>query len=71
MRTVMAALLCLLLWGGRARADESVVNSKHDLSTFGPGPIRALDESRVCIFCHVPHNASPAAPLWNRHNPTR
>jgi len=71
MRTVMAALLCLLRWGGRARADESVVNSKHDLSTFGPGPIRALDESRVCIFCHVPHNASPAAPLWNRHNPTR
>ena len=70
MRAVMAASLCLLLCAVRARADESILNSKHDLSTFGPGPIRALDESRVCIFCHVPHNASPAAPLWNRHNPT-
>ena len=70
MRAVMTAMLCLLLCVGWARADESILNSKHDLSTFGPGPIRALDESRVCIFCHVPHNASPAAPLWNRHNPT-
>lgn len=52
-----------------AGADESVVNSKHDLSTMGPGPVRALEEDRVCIFCHAPHNASPAAPLWNRHNP--
>jgi len=50
-------------------ADESVVNSKHDLSTFGPGRVRAVDESRVCIFCHTPHNASPQAPLWNRYNP--
>jgi predicted CXXCH cytochrome family protein len=52
-----------------ARADESIVNSKHDLSMFGPGPVRALGESEICIFCHVPHSASPAAPLWNRVNP--
>lgn len=69
MRMVMA-VLGLLLWVPGAHADESVLNSKHDLSTFGPGPIRAIDEGRVCIFCHVPHNASPSAPLWNRHNPT-
>jgi predicted CXXCH cytochrome family protein len=52
-----------------ARGDESVVNSKHDLSSQGPGPVRALGENQVCIFCHTPHNASPAAPLWNRANP--
>lgn len=51
------------------RADESVVDSKHNLSTSGRGTVRALEESRVCIFCHTPHNASPQAPLWNRHNP--
>lgn len=50
-------------------ADDSVVNSKHDLSFVGPGPARALGESQVCMFCHTPHNASPAAPLWNRSNP--
>lgn len=49
--------------------DDRVSNSKHDLSTSGPGPIRAAQESQVCIFCHTPHNASPAAPLWNRSNP--
>lgn len=54
---------------GVSRADESVVNSVHNLSATGPGNIRALDESRVCIFCHTPHNASPQAPLWNRSNP--
>ncbi|MBI5764447.1 MAG: hypothetical protein HZA51_13070 [Planctomycetes bacterium] len=52
------------------RADDTVVNSKHDLSTFGPGNVRAINEGEVCIFCHAPHNASPQAPLWNRYNPT-
>ncbi len=52
-----------------ARADESVVNSKHDLSVRGPGPIRAVEENQICIFCHAPHNAAPQTPLWNRVNP--
>jgi predicted CXXCH cytochrome family protein len=51
-----------------ALADESVLNSKHDLSARGPGPIRAIHEDRVCIFCHTPHNAAPQTPLWNREN---
>jgi predicted CXXCH cytochrome family protein len=50
-------------------ADESIVNSKHDLSVRGHGPIRAIEETEVCIFCHTPHNASPQTPLWNRENP--
>ncbi len=62
---VLSGLAC-----ATAQADETVVNSKHDLSDFGPGPVRAVAEDRVCVFCHAPHNASPAAPLWNRHNPT-
>lgn len=67
LHTFMAYLLII---APATLADETVVNSKHDLSTFGPGPARALDESRVCIFCHTPHNSSPEAPLWNRYNPT-
>lgn len=70
MRRVILMLASLGLVVGLAGADDSVLNSKHDLSAFGPGPVRSIDEDRVCIFCHVPHNASPAAPLWNRHNPT-
>lgn len=26
----------------------------------------STNESQVCIFCHTPHNAKPAAPLWNK-----
>ncbi|MCK4659044.1 MAG: hypothetical protein KAV82_05930, partial [Phycisphaerae bacterium] len=52
-----------------APADESIVNSKHDLSARGPGPIRAVSENEICIFCHTPHNAAPQTPLWNRENP--
>ncbi len=51
------------------QADDSVVNSAHDLSARGPGPIRAHDETRICIFCHAPHNAQPQTPLWNRQSP--
>lgn len=62
-------MIALWVWTAPAASDDSVLNSKHDLSSFGPGPVRALEESEVCIFCHAPHNSSPAAPLWNRHNP--
>src|SRR5262245_61255919 len=65
-----ASVVAFLLLSPRpASADDRVINSKHDLSSQGPGPVRALGESQVCIFCHTPHNASPAAPLWNRANP--
>lgn len=40
--------------------------TKHNLSASGPGTARATSETRICNFCHAPHNASPSAPLWNR-----
>ena len=43
----------------------SVVNTPHNLSTSGPGPVRASTETQVCVFCHTPHNSNPAGPLWN------
>ncbi|RMF78335.1 MAG: hypothetical protein D6744_10215 [Planctomycetota bacterium] len=70
MRAGCVLTFMTALFAASAAADDSVVNSKHDLSAFGPGPVRATEESRVCVFCHTPHNASPQAPLWNRHNPT-
>ncbi len=35
---------------------RSVVHTKHNLSVSGPGSIRAVSETRVCVFCHVPHH---------------
>ncbi len=65
--TVLVMLIGLLAPGGVT--DESVVNSPHDLSARGRGSTRALQENKVCIFCHTPHNAMPQTPLWNRHLP--
>lgn len=31
----------------------------------------SLSTEEVCIFCHTPHNAQPAVPLWNKVNPTQ
>ncbi|WP_136810103.1 cytochrome c3 family protein [Desulfosediminicola flagellatus] len=49
----------------------SILESKHNLSISGTGEIRATNESRVCIFCHTPHNGRRDIPfLWNRSDQT-
>ncbi|MDZ4165589.1 MAG: cytochrome c3 family protein [Smithellaceae bacterium] len=50
-------------------SEAGIATSKHNLSVTGPGGIKATAETELCIFCHIPHNASPAVPLWN-HKPT-
>ena len=62
-----AGLAMLTLIAGPLAA-KSIINSKHNLSAGGPGSVKALTESQVCIFCHTPHTAGPEAPLWNRYN---
>ena len=42
-----------------------VVGSKHDLSVGGGGASRATTETQPCVFCHTPHNSTPARQLWN------
>jgi predicted CXXCH cytochrome family protein len=49
-----------------AQTSSDIVNTKHNLSVSGTGQIRALTETRICIFCHTPHNAMPLSPLWNK-----
>jgi hypothetical protein len=62
-----------------AQRVSDVRNTRHNLSTNGPGTTHAsgLGTSEVCVFCHTPHNATQAdqgnntmrAPLWNRRVP--
>ena len=42
-----------------AQSATDMVDTKHNLSLSGPGPIQAQGETRICIFCHTPHNAAP------------
>lgn len=59
-------LFYLLIWIGTVFASSGIINTKHNLSVSGPGDIKALTETRICVFCHTPHNAKPLTPLWNR-----
>ncbi len=56
----MAALIATVSVGV---ASAQVSGTDHDMSTNEP-------TGQICIFCHTPHNASPAVPLWNHTLPT-
>jgi predicted CXXCH cytochrome family protein len=64
----LASIALLSLAVSPAAAQNNVLDTKHNLSsTAGADQIvdRSTDEDQVCVFCHTPHQASPAAPLWN------
>jgi hypothetical protein len=55
-----------MLGGSSPRAQhDSVASTVHNLSTSGPGEVRSLNETEVCKFCHIPHNAVVPTPLWS------
>ncbi|MFQ5653547.1 MAG: cytochrome c3 family protein, partial [Planctomycetota bacterium] len=67
---VAAAVLGLLLGAGPDASADSIINSPHNLSLTGPGPVRSGVEEELCVFCHTPHRARTSAPLWNRADST-
>lgn len=66
MKTLLITLLSIVWWSTTVEAASGILSTKHNLSSWGPGEVKALTEDRVCIFCHTPHNATPLTPLWNR-----
>lgn len=65
---VAVALLATLSAPLFAAKISDIANTKHNLSSSGPGTVKATSESQICVFCHTPHkaNAAAQAPLWNR-----
>ncbi len=61
-----------LLLGTGGISIASVIDSKHNLSASGPGPVKAVSETQVCVFCHTPHGGDQTAgePLWSRPTST-
>ena len=43
---------------------QLIAGTKHDLSATNPLGITKY--AQTCVYCHAPHRASTAAPLWNR-----
>src|SRR5690606_34219465 len=64
----LAVVALLLMAGLSPSAPQSIVDSPHNLSSSAPGPVNALAEDRVCIFCHTPHGSRTNAALWNRRD---
>ena len=65
----LALLLAAVVLATRSAPGQVMVTSptnKHNLSRSGPGPVKSTAMTEICIFCHTPHNANPAAPLWNQ-----
>ncbi|MCF6180103.1 MAG: cytochrome C [Geopsychrobacter sp.] len=44
--------------------------NKHNLSSNSLNAVRAASDTRICVFCHTPHGASPQSALWNRKDPS-
>ncbi len=62
---ILAAFLAFI---SAASFAQSIVASKHDLSTGGGIANKSTNESQVCIFCHTPHQKTiTATPLWNKN----
>lgn len=67
MKKVVLACTVLLVCAGVVYG-QSVVGTRHDLSTGGASGLTATNVDRVCVFCHTPHQAAAANgqdPLWN------
>ena len=73
------ACLCLVIaFSGNAFA--GIADTKHNLAHWSPYAYRADatapafgDQhlmSKICKYCHTPHDASPAIPLWGHDLPT-
>lgn len=53
---------------GQFTPATGIANTKHNLSSTGPGTIKATTETQICVFCHTPHGANlDQPPLWNRN----
>ncbi len=66
-RGVAVALLCLSTVS--AYAQDRVADTVHNLSSSGPGSVRAQSEPEICLFCHASHTFAGARALWNRDLP--
>jgi len=72
-KTLRIALMLLAVGAqafpaAHAARQSKISDTKHNLSTTGPGTTKSGSESQICVFCHTPHgaNTTNVSPLWNR-----
>ncbi len=66
----VGGLLWAALLAGPTAFAQSILGSRHDLTSAGTGSIKQTSTTEVCVFCHTPHGAASMGPLWNKVAPT-
>lgn len=57
--------ICFLIVAFSTEATAGIATTKHNLSASGRYTYKTEATDQICLFCHTPHNANPAVPLWN------
>jgi predicted CXXCH cytochrome family protein len=66
--SAMAATIAANWETGAAGKSHSITNTKHNIPQKFTGSRAGGNKyDQICIFCHTPHNANVAVPLWNRN----
>ncbi len=72
---LIAAAALMAAAGTAMAAPKSIVDSKHNLSSYNPNNISRNvvnnNATQICIYCHTPHNANGNLPIWNRNDPSQ
>ena len=65
-RTTAGLTFALVVFPGLplGAQEADVASTLHNLSVSGPGEIKSQNETEICKFCHIPHNAVVPRPLW-------
>lgn len=50
-----------------ANGDSNIATSKHNMRNGTGFTVGAGTTAQICVYCHTPHNARVALPLWNRN----
>lgn len=71
MKKTLLLTALVVLFAVPVMAASGIKSTKHNLGTTGTAytAYGATNTSQICVFCHTPHNATQAVPLWNRNNP--
>ena len=62
----VGGLLWAALLAGPTALAQSILGSRHDLTSAGTGSIKQTSTTEVCVFCHTPYGVASLGPLWNK-----
>lgn len=71
MKKTVSVLAAVAVVAGASMAfavggDSNIKNSKHNIPQVFSAATQGTT-SQICVYCHTPHNAAKAIPLWNRN----